>query len=228
MRERTAVAQTIAQVAHDLRSPLGAIDIATRKITGGEGPLFEMTNAAVRRSNSILDEALRAWKSTKPAYAEVNQNDLTEASLQVALTTAICESSSRYHNLKVQTKISAAAVTVFISESELCRIFINILNNSAQTRDEEVSVEIFVSRIEGAVSVTFQDNGPGFSLEALKKATSGEFSEKSAGTGIGLNFCRSAVERASGVISIYNLPSQGACVTVSLPTRQPLTAATGQ
>ena len=65
--------------------------------------------------------------------------------------------------------------------------------------------------------VLIQDEGPGFSAEALSKAYDPFYTTSEGGLGLGLSHARRAVELQAGRIHLRNRPNGGAEVEISVP-----------
>jgi signal transduction histidine kinase len=68
------------------------------------------------------------------------------------------------------------------------------------------------------VTLKLQDNGAGFTEQALKKAFDPFYTTRPRGTGLGLAVCRKITEGCGGRISAANADGGGAVVTVMLPS----------
>jgi two-component system sensor histidine kinase PilS (NtrC family) len=64
--------------------------------------------------------------------------------------------------------------------------------------------------------IQVEDNGPGVPEEQQKNLFSPFHSTKAHGTGLGLHFAKSALDRISGTISYHNRAEGGACFIVNL------------
>ena len=65
--------------------------------------------------------------------------------------------------------------------------------------------------------VLIQDEGPGFSAEALSRAYDAFYTTSEGGLGLGLSHARRAVELQAGRIHLRNRPDGGAEVEISVP-----------
>ena len=70
------------------------------------------------------------------------------------------------------------------------------------------------------VTVTVQDNGPGFDPHSIDRIFEPYVSSKEKGTGLGLAICRRIIEEHGGTIRANNPQQGGAAVIISLPLRR--------
>ena len=72
----------------------------------------------------------------------------------------------------------------------------------------------------GGVTITVQDNGPGFDPASIDRIFEPYVSSKEKGTGLGLAICRRIIEEHGGTIRASNPQQGGAAVIISLPLRR--------
>ncbi len=122
---------------------------------------------------------------------------------------------------------------VIAPQSQLLRVFINLITNAIQAieirrreqadagREPErgrILISLRNSSEDGFYDIVVDDNGTGVSDENLDKLFVPNFTTKSSGTGLGLSICRSIVESCNGTISYSrSFAFGGACFTVRLP-----------
>ena len=131
------------------------------------------------------------------------------------------------------TYIGLKDAVVMAPQSQLMRVFINLITNAIQAvemrRKEQadagvepergrILISLRNSSDDGFYDIVVDDNGTGVSDENLDKLFVPNFTTKSSGTGLGLSICRSIVESCSGTISYSrSFALGGACFTVKLP-----------
>lgn len=93
----------------------------------------------------------------------------------------------------------------------------NVLSNAIRHASSHVNVVVEIS--EGATSIRFRDDGPGFA-EALISSAAQRFTRDTShgeGAGLGLAIAAAIAEAHGGSISLVNRPGGGAEVTMRLP-----------
>jgi signal transduction histidine kinase len=110
------------------------------------------------------------------------------------------------------------------------RILINLVGNSVQLApgDTKLTVSAGLSPEGDAVVVSVEDEGPGIPEEyqgrifdKFVQASSRERTHEKVSVGLGLAFCRLAVEAHGGRIWVESEPGQGARFSFSLPVHSP-------
>jgi signal transduction histidine kinase len=106
------------------------------------------------------------------------------------------------------------------------RIFSNLLDNSIKFTPDggqiTVSAQYSPSPIESGLIVAIKDNGPGISADIMPQlfekliTTSSQFARRK-GSGLGLYYCKLAVEAHHGRIWVESEEGQGSTFFVALP-----------
>ncbi|MHC4934403.1 MAG: ATP-binding protein [Planctomycetota bacterium] len=91
-----------------------------------------------------------------------------------------------------------------------------LLHNAGQFGDGK-RVDVRVETEDGHAVVTIDDQGPGFSREALERARDLFYSTRPASLGLGIPFARKIIEGFGGNLEISNRPEGGARVRLSIP-----------
>lgn len=81
------------------------------------------------------------------------------------------------------------------------------------------SVEMTMEEEEGRCRIAIRDRGPGFSEEALERATEPFFTTEEGALGLGLGRAARIVEMHAGELRLGNRDGEGAEVQIILPTR---------
>ncbi len=119
----------------------------------------------------------------------------------------------------VPEKISS----VWVDVDMIRRVLINLMENASKFTPPEGKIEIGAKREGGWVHMWVQDNGPGIPFgdqeRIFHKFTRllGETSPN--GLGVGLAFCRLAVEGHGGKIRVESQSGQGAKFILTLPVQ---------
>ena len=111
---------------------------------------------------------------------------------------------------------------LLVPKDKLQRILSNLIDNAVQYSPENGTVFLRASAAEGMLQLSIQDEGSGFSKEALTLAAS-EFYRADPGRsskehfGMGLSIASRIAGGLNGTLRLENAPGKGALVTVSLP-----------
>ena len=103
----------------------------------------------------------------------------------------------------------------------LRRAFGNLFRNSIEACEPTgMPPKIFVRGhvVNGGAQLVIEDNGPGFSPDALSKAFTPFATTKAAGTGLGLAIAQKVIVSHNGTIAAGNSPEGGARFQLRLPS----------
>ena len=110
--------------------------------------------------------------------------------------------------------------------AELQQVVLNLLMNARAAvlgKDGPRRIDVSARRRNGAVELSVADNGVGIPPQNIESIfepffTTGDGSGEGArGHGLGLAFCRQAVESLRGEISVASRPGEGSTFTVRIP-----------
>ncbi|GEM_PF-1970324 len=204
-----------ADLAHDLRNPLGAIKGAADILKGvscKDGDFEELigiiTTETERLDALITDFLIFASPTVGSRRKEVV--DLGE------LLRALVERSG--FKGRVELEGTSNSPRVVGHRVHLERVFRNLLENAVEADTRERGIRVYLGEGgEGEVMVSVQDWGEGIPEELLTEVFRPFFSTKPQGVGLGLSICQRIVEEHGGKIFLDSRPGEGTIVTVVLP-----------
>jgi signal transduction histidine kinase len=230
-------------IVHDLRSPLSA-NLAGIEMVEMLGPLTkeqrDCLQIATRSGQSLLgliNDLLDISKMESGAL----QLDLTTVDARVASAMAIEQVTPLLNDKNLQLEIDFPPDLPFIraDETKLQRVFVNLLANAVKftPRGGKISIVAKCTTAKRATSgcenaarkkedVTFSicDTGEGISPAAAGVIFEkfGQAQDRKAGrqnsTGLGLTFCKLAVEAHGGTIWVESTPGSGSVFSFTIPT----------
>ena len=125
------------------------------------------------------------------------------------------------HNATVQVNVQENLPDLFVDSQQIEQVIINLLTNASSAVADGGKVNIHISALDsgGWLLLKVEDDGPGFSEQALKNMWTPFFTTKppGEGTGLGLSISQGIVENHGGTIDASNRPEGGAAITIRLP-----------
>jgi signal transduction histidine kinase len=110
---------------------------------------------------------------------------------------------------------------VLVDAEMVRRVLINLLENATKYTPPSSTIILGASQRPGEVELWVRDNGPGIPTgeqeRIFEKYTRVDLPNRPRGLGLGLAFCRLAVEMHGGRIWVESEPGQGACFRFTLP-----------
>jgi len=107
----------------------------------------------------------------------------------------------------------------YFDAGQIQQAVINLLKNAFEASADRAGVELTVTAVDGATTLTVADRGTGMTDEVLKNALLPFFSTKEKGTGLGLALCREIVEAHRGKLRVARREGGGIEVSMWLPSR---------
>lgn len=204
-----------ADLAHDMRNPLGAIKGAAEVLKevscddGDFNELLDIISSETERLDALISDFLVFASPTVTSRKKV-PIDLTQVLARIV--------EEPYFRGRVKLEVSGDACLVHGQKIHLERVFKNLIQNAleADSRGEGVLVSLGKGE-KGEVEVRVEDRGEGIPQELLSEVFRPFFSTKPQGVGLGLSICQKVVEEHGGRIFIESEPGKGTVVTVVLP-----------
>jgi signal transduction histidine kinase len=205
-------------LAHDLRSPLtairGKLEMSLSAPNDGTESIVSAIDELDRLAdflNKSLDVAEAKADALRLTRTAIDLNGLLMAMIE------LYEPSMSEKDLRVRLSC-ADSVKVYADEALLHRMIANLLDNELRHLPAGCTVSIELRSNDGLVSLSFQDDGPGFDRGVLPHLFEGRVKGRnSSGHGLGLAFVDAVGRAHGGTVTASNLDSGGAQITVLLP-----------
>lgn len=223
-RDRELERRLTTDVAHELRTPLMAIQSTVEAMVDGvfeaDEERLETVNSEVQRLSRLVDAILklsRLENRSAPMKKEaVNVGDLIAGI--IATHEAFVADSG------LTLKYEADRDVRVLGDADMIRqATANLISNAVRYTPEGGSVTVRVKRGDIMASIQVEDTGIGLSPEEAKmvfsrfwRADAGRTRE-SGGLGIGLSVVKELVERHDGWVQVEGRKGEGACFTIHIP-----------
>ena len=213
--ERDAgVGRLAAQVAHDIRSPLTALNMVADTSSGLSEENRHLVKLAVTRVNDIANHLLAKNKNSPNVNGETSTpNGETKEELcylPSAIDAIVSEKRLELVDrtkLSLEVRIERSGLASFakIAPHEFKRIISNLINNSAQAIPGAGDISVNLSADETQATVMIQDNGSGISDELIGKIGTRGITG-TGGNGLGLFHAKRVVEENGGRLEVFSTP----------------------
>lgn len=223
---RTARRQWVADIAHELRTPLAILRGELDAIEDGVRTYGSRTLQSLQAETSRLTKLVGELHDLS-VYDEGDPNGQRNELDIVALlgdTLDAARNRLRDAGLELTSRISDEKIVVLGDESRLERLFTNLIENTLRYTDAPGELSVSCRRENGHVSIEFADSSPGVPHEALGKLFNRLFrvevsrGRNTGGSGLGLSICKAIVDTHRGSIEAAGSVLGGLLIRVRLPT----------
>ena len=199
----SAIGELASKIAHDLRSPLTAIDLVA-DMWIMKHP--DMSKEDLERINMIKKSTSKITYLVENILDFVRTKDpLLEDTSLLGILNSIKKSSSKPE--KITITLPSDDMIVSCDPRQMDVVLENLISNAVQAIDYEGDVSVRFSEDEGNHIIEIQDSGKGISPTNLEHIFEPLFTTKITGTGLGLASCKSIIETHNGTLTVTNNPT---------------------
>jgi len=219
--------ELIAMIYHDLRSPLSnvisSLDMLRLLLPGDDDPnitaIFDITTRSTERLKRLIDSLLDIHRLqagqpiTNPELC--SPNTLAEDALQTVSPIVAHKSQT------LKNDIPSALPMIKVDADMIKRVLINLMENASKFTPQGGEIIVGARVMDGFLHFWVQDSGPGIPAKARSEIflrfvrLQSEGAPK--GIGLGLAFCKLAVEVHGGKIWVEGEEKHGSRFTFTLP-----------
>lgn len=214
-RRLTAMGSLVMKIAHEIRNPLGSIELFANMISEDlkdslHGDYARRISSSVRMLRNTLENMLSFTKGINPKKVRVCINELIDEIIKEfqELLTRV--------GIKVEMKIKDKFV-INCDSSLIRQALINLIVNAYQAMPDGGRIIIEIQRDGDFIKITIGDTGQGIDSEIIDKIFDPFFSTKDRGTGLGLSITNSIISAHGGRIEVKSKVGEGTEFAIYLP-----------
>jgi two-component system phosphate regulon sensor histidine kinase PhoR len=221
-------------IAHDLRSPLNAMNMRTHLLLdGARGALSEPVRADLQKIldrikglaltiDDFLDLARLEAKSVLIESTPTNLREVIDESIEILAPLAEAK------HMSIQVSEASRIAPLAVDRRRIGQVISNLLSNAIKFSPDRGDIVISVAELPDGTEVTFTDSGPGIEaveLPQLFQRYARIATSKIGGTGLGLMIVREVIEAHGGSVRVASEVGHGSSFSFLLPkTLQALSA----
>lgn len=215
-----------AMIYHDLRSPLGNIVSSLAALEGmvdeNDTSLQSVLGIATHSTARIqrLVDSLLDLNRLEAGHPVTNRK-VTDPIPLVQQAIQDVTPAAEGRRQKLISNLPAYLPPLMVDPGMAQRVLINLLENAIKFTPAGGRIELDMKETGDGLEFRVSDDGPGIAPEEqeliFKKFTRLRRSSKIGGTGVGLAFCRLAVQGHGGRIWVESQPDKGATFHFTLP-----------
>lgn len=217
-----AIRHLATQVAHDIRSPLAALNTILKDVDSLPEQKRRLIQSATHRINDIANNLL----SQNPNVSE-NDGSITQVvppqpeSLSALLESILSEKRAQFesNNLNLELNIPNNMQMAFVKVKKVSfmRVISNIINNAYEAMPNGGTIAVSCGQENEHIIIVVKDQGVGIPSEQIQNVFDKGFSyKKPAGSGLGLSHAKEEIEKMGGKITILS-DRNGTKVNIALP-----------
>ena len=150
---------------------------------------------------------------TRDTPLELVSTDLT------VLINASVEEAQVPNSINVVVNIGDGLENVFVDPQKMRRVLDNLLENAVDAKPNSVIITVTAERTEDKVTIRVSDTGVGISNEEMLHLFKPFHTTKRKGLGLGLAYCKRAVDAHSGTITVESEVGKGTTFTIHIPVK---------
>lgn len=227
--ERLATVGTMAaQVAHEVRNPLGSItlnlDLLQKEFiklnghaaeSGETADLLSDIREEIRRIKRVIEDYLKFARLPKLQLRPLLLNEFLEGKL------AFLAGEFDKANVKLRTSFDPELGKIDADGEQLWQAALNLIRNALEAMPSGGELTIGTWRQNGLAQLRVTDKGQGINEEQLRHIFTPFFTTKSGGTGLGLTLVQQIAIEHGGHVECESRVGNGATFSIYLPLTVP-------
>lgn len=231
----TAMGEIAMQVAHEIRNPLGSIELFVSMMkmdlpeNSNEMDLAWHISSAAKSMNHIISNILEYTKPRPVILDKVDIHFLLKGFVEFA------RFSAEQQGIKIKMDFSAEDYKITGNSELIKQVFHNIFVNACQAMPEGGTLQISTKSQEEVdpvilkrfnknfildkqslplIKVSFSDTGKGMRKEVRKKIFDPFFTTREKGTGLGMSIIHNTMESHGGTILVDSTLNKGTKISL--------------
>ncbi len=224
-RSESVRRQMVADIAHELRTPLSVLQLELESLEDGVTQPTPEVIRSLGEEVELLKHLITDLRTL--SLADAGQLPLNMSAVdiqpQVDRLLARMQGPARDKNITLTAQVAADLPPIYADAARLQQVIGNLLQNAIRYTPAGGSVMLEIKQRQQQVVWVVRDSGPGFD-PAEAQAIFERFyrsdrarARHTGGSGLGLAIVRSLTQAMQGQVWAESQPGQGATFTVALP-----------
>lgn len=226
-----AVGQAAAQVAHEIKNPLGSIRLGVAMLRDMTQPgeaheTIDLVERGIDHLNKLTVDVTNFSRGKELSLERANLHELLDTSLELVAE------QIRAKRAPIERRYTTEPLAGDLDADQLRQVFVNLFANALDAGEENSPVSITTALVaprpggngSGALvphaRVTIADRGRGMDAKTRARIFEPFYTTKKRGTGLGLAIVKKIVEQHGGTITVESAPGEGTRFHVDLPLAQ--------
>ena len=222
--------ELIANISHDLRTPLAIIQGYIETLQMKANSLTEAERMDYSNKINMSSERLSKLIGQLFEYSKLEANQI-EPNKEPFLISELANDIHRNYqvlakkkNIALQLEMEEKTPLVFADISLVERAIQNLMDNALKFTPDNGEVIVKIVPSEKDVEITIKDSGPGIDKEhqqlVFERYRQTKTGKEKEGAGLGLAIVRKIMELHNASIRVFSQPNEGTSFSFSLPVYQ--------
>ena len=213
----------IASIAHDLRTPLSAMQIRLELLKEHVVPYSEAETDLLLGQTQLLGRLVNDLRTLSLADAGKLSLHLQRLELASCVENVLKSYAHRTDETGIDLLFERPEANIWVNADaqRLTQVLSNLLDNALRMLPGGGTIRLGLQQANGAVLLSVEDDGPGIPNDLLPyvfdRFVQGK--DKTGSSGLGLAIVKTLVDLHEGTVSASNRSEGGARFTVTLPAK---------
>jgi len=216
LRRRQALAEMSALLAHEIRNPLGSLELfagllAETELQPDQREWVGHLRAGLRTLSATVNNVLHFHS---PPLLELLPTDL---GLMLNSIEEFLRPLAQQASVSIELAHKLDGVQVAADRHRLQQVLLNLALNAFHFMPHGGGLRISGEAVDHTARVEIADSGIGIALENLERVFDPGFTTRPGSPGLGLTVCKTIIEQHGGSISVSSPPQGGTTFTLEFP-----------
>jgi len=215
--------ELIANLSHDLRTPLTSLRLMAETLTGearADPKATQLFATRIAAEAERLHALVEGILDLSRLEAGVDRAQIGTVDLWQVVGEAVEELRPQANERELTLVLRGAPTRALADSTRLERALANVLDNALKFTSSPGTVTVTVGESTGRPTVSVRDTGSGIPASQLPRIFdrfyTGDRSRTGRSSGLGLTIAKQAVELQGGEIKVRSAPGQGTLVRIVL------------
>ena len=195
----------LAQVAHELRNPLGGLELFASAAASAEDPrerrrLIERVHAEVATLTAIIDDFLTFARPLDPEYHPVDVRRAVEDAAELS------RGEVEQHGGSLEVALPPDPLVAHADREQVKRAVLNLLRNASHAGRR---VRVWAEEEQGEIMIAVMDDGPGVTPSLRDRIFDPFVTDKEKGAGLGLSIVKKVADAHGGRVEVRRASDPG-------------------